>query len=575
MDNFFQDTPDFKFHLDHPLVQKIVKLKESDFKESETFDFAPFNHEDAIDTYEKILEIVGDICANTIAGNAESVDVEGPHIENNEVIYAKGTSSDYKALYDAGLIGMSLPRKFGGLNFPLLPYVMAAEMVARADAGFANIWGLQDCAETINEFGSEEQREKYLPRFNRDGTTAAMVLTEPDAGSDLQSVQLKATFDEENNIWRLNGVKRFITNGDADISLVLARSEENTTDARGLSMFIYDRKNKAVEVRHLEKKLGIKGSPTCELVFKDAPAELVGKERFGLIKYVMALMNSARLGVGAQSVGIADAAYREALKYAEERAQFGKYIMDFPAVYEMLTNMKIRLDAIRSLLYETTRFVDISKVFEEVMRDRKLEQEERMEMKHYMKLANVFTPLIKMTASEACNKMAYDSLQIHGGTGFMKDFPIERIYRDARITSIYEGTTQLQTIAAIKGVTTNVFLEQMKVYESEVLEENEELKKVLQEMTKEYENIISKVEEINNAEYLDFHSRRLVEMAGNIIMGYLLIINGQREPKFIKSAKLFIDLIRSENTEKFNYINNFKIENLELYKLKTSELIEN
>jgi len=574
MDNFFQDTPDFKFHLNHPLVQKIVKLKENDFKQSETFDFAPFNHEDAIDTYEKILEIVGDICANTIAENAESVDTEGPHIENNEVVYAKGTSSDYKALYDAGLIGMSLPRKYGGLNFPLLPYVMAAEMVARADAGFANIWGLQDCAETINEFGSEEQREKYLPRFNRDGTTAAMVLTEPDAGSDLQSVQLKASFDEENNSWRLNGVKRFITNGDADISLVLARSEENTTDARGLSMFIYDRKNHAVEVRHLEKKLGIKGSPTCELVFKDAPAELVGKERFGLIKYVMALMNSARLGVGAQSVGIADAAYREALKYAEERAQFGKYIMNFPAVYEMLTNMKIRLDALRSLLYETTRFVDISKVYEEVMRDRKLEKEERMEMKHYMKLANVFTPLIKMTASEACNKMAYDSLQIHGGTGFMKDFPIERIYRDARITSIYEGTTQLQTIAAIKGVTTSVFLEQIKVYDSEVIEENEELKKVLQEMTNEYEKIIVKVEEVENTEYLDFHARRLVEMAGNIIMGYLLIINGQRESKFINSAKLFIDLVRSENKEKFNYINNFKIENLELYKLKSSELIE-
>ncbi len=574
MDNFFQDTPDFKFHLNHPLVQKIVKLKEKDFKESETFDFAPFNHEDAIDTYEKILEIVGDICANTIAENAESVDLEGPHIENNEVIYAKGTSSDYKALYDAGLIGMSLPRKYGGLNFPLLPYVMAAEMVARADAGFANIWGLQDCAETINEFGSEEQREKYLPRFNRDGTTAAMVLTEPDAGSDLQSVQLKATFDEKENSWILNGVKRFITNGDADLALVLARSEENTTDARGLSMFIYDRKNHAVEVRHLEKKLGIKGSPTCELVFKDAPAELVGKERFGLIKYVMALMNSARLGVGAQSVGIADAAYREALKYAEERAQFGKTIINFPAVYEMLTNMKIRLDALRSLLYETTRFVDVSKVYEEVMKERKLEKEERMEMKHYMKLANVFTPLIKMTASEACNKMAYDSLQIHGGTGFMKDFPIERIYRDARITSIYEGTTQLQTIAAIKGVTTGVFLEQIRVYENEVLEDNNDLKKVLQEMTSDYEEIVGKVEAIENTEYLDFHARRLVEMAGNIIMGYLLIINGQRESKFIKSAKLFIDLIRSENKERFNYINNFKLENLELYKLKSSELIE-
>ena len=574
MDNFFQDTPDFKFHLNHPLVQKIVRLKENDFKESETFDFAPFNHKDAIDTYEKILEIVGDICANTIAENAESVDAEGPHIEDNEVVYAKGTTSDYNALYDAGLIGMSLPRKYGGLNFPLLPYVMAAEMVARADAGFANIWGLQDCAETINEFGSEEQREKYLPRFNRDGTTAAMVLTEPDAGSDLQSVQLKASFDEKENIWKLNGVKRFITNGDADISLVLARSEENTTDARGLSMFIYDRKNHAVEVRHLEKKLGIKGSPTCELVFKDAPAELVGKERFGLIKYVMALMNSARLGVGAQSVGIADAAYREALKYAEERAQFGKTIINFPAVYEMLTNMKIRLDAMRSLLYETTRFVDISKVYEEVMKGRKLEKEERMEMKHYMKLANVFTPLIKMTASEACNKMAYDSLQIHGGTGFMKDFPIERIYRDARITSIYEGTTQLQTIAAIKGVTTKVFLERIRVYESEVLEDNTDLKKVLQAMTSEYEEIVSKVEEVDNSEYLDFHARRLVEMAGNIIMGYLLVLNGQRESKFMKSAKLFVDLIRSENRERFNYINNFNIDNLELYKLKSSELIE-
>jgi alkylation response protein AidB-like acyl-CoA dehydrogenase len=567
MDNFFKDTPDFKFHLDHPIVRKIVALKERNFIESETFDFAPFNHDDAIDTYEKILEIVGDICANTIASNAEGVDIEGPHIVNNEVVYAKGTTADYKALYDAGLIGMSLPRKYGGLNFPLLPYVMAAEMVARADAGFANIWGLQDCAETIYEFGSEEQREKYLPRFNRDGVTAAMVLTEPDAGSDLQAVKLKATFDEADQTWKLNGVKRFITNGDADISLVLARSEENTTDARGLSMFIYDRSAHAVEVRHLEKKLGIKGSPTCELVFKNAPAELVGKERFGLIKYVMALMNSARLGVGAQSVGIADAAYREALKYAEERAQFGKCILNFPAVYEMLTNMKIKIDALRSLLYETTRFVDISKVYEDVMNERKLENEERNEMKHYMKLANVFTPLIKMTASEACNKIAYDSLQIHGGTGFMSDFPIERIYRDARITSIYEGTTQLQTIAAIKGVTTEVFLDQMKVYASLVSEEKSALKTQLQEMTAEYEIISSKVVEENNTTYLDFHARRLVEMAGNILMGYLMVLNSQKDDKFSKSAKLFVNLVKSENKEKFDYINNFEIADLELYKV--------
>ncbi|WP_298264057.1 acyl-CoA dehydrogenase family protein [uncultured Lutibacter sp.] len=574
MDNFFKDTPDFKFHLEHPIMKKIVALKERNFSESEKYDYAPINHEDAIDTYEKILEIVGEICADTISKNAEGVDVEGPHIENNKVVYAKGTTADYKALYEAGLIGMSLPRKYEGLNFPLLPYVMAAEMVARADAGFANIWGLQDCAETIYEFGSEEQREKYLPRFNRDGATAAMVLTEPDAGSDLQSVKLKATFNEEDKKWYLNGVKRFITNGDADISLVLARSEEGTTDARGLSMFIYDRNDHAVQVRHLEKKLGIKGSPTCELVFKNAPAELVGKERFGLIKYVMALMNSARLGVGAQSVGIADAAYREALKYAEERAQFGKVIINFPAVYEMITNMKVRIDALRSLLYETTRFVDLTKVYEDVMQERPLEKEERMEMKGYAKLANVFTPLLKLMASEACNVIAYDSLQIHGGTGFMKDFPIERIYRDARITSIYEGTTQLQAVAAIKGVTTGVFLEQIKNYEAKVFEENVTLKTKLQEMTVSFEEITQQVIDTHHTELLDFHSRRLVEMAGNIIMGYLLLLNSQRDEKFNKSAKLFINLVSSENKEKFDYINNFNIENLDLYKLVPTELLE-
>jgi len=574
MDNFFKDTPDFKFHLGHPIVQKIVKLKERDFENSEKSDYAPQNHDDAIDTYEKTLDIVGEICANTIAPNAESVDLEGPHLVNNEVIYAKGTSEDYKALHDAGLIGMALPRKYGGLNFPLLPYVMAAEMVARADAGFANIWGLQDCAETIYEFGSEEQKEKYLPRFNRDGATAAMALTEPDAGSDLQSVKLKATFNEEEKIWKLNGVKRFITNGDADISLVLARSEENTVDARGLSMFIYDRNSHSVQVRHLENKLGIKGSPTCELVFKDAPAELVGKERFGLIKYVMALMNSARLGVGAQSLGIADAAYREALKYAEERAQFGKVIIKFPAVYEMISNMRVRIDALRSLLYETTRFVDISKAYEEVMKDRPLEKEERMEMKAYAKLSNVFTPLIKLTASEACNSIAYDSLQIHGGTGFMKDFPIERIYRDARITSIYEGTTQLQAVAAIKGVTTGVYLDQIRKYDLEVFDENKHFKKELQAMTAIYEEISLKVIETESSEQLDFHSRRLVEMAGNIIMGFLLVLNSQRDQNFHRSAKLFINLARSENREKYEYINNFEVEDLELYKQAELEIVQ-
>ena len=575
MDNFFNDTPDFKFHLTHPLFQKIVALKEKNFTEAEDYDYAPLNHEDAIDNYEKVLDIVGEICANTIAANAESVDLEGPHIENNEVIYAKGTTEDYKALYKAGLIGMALPRKYDGLNFPMLPYVMAAEMVARADAGFANIWGLQDCAETIYEFGSEEQKDKFLPRFNRDGATAAMVLTEPDAGSDLQSVKLKATFDEKENTWKLNGVKRFITNGDADISLVLARSEPNTLDARGLSLFIYDRNDHSVQIRHLEKKLGIKGSPTCELVFKDAPVELVGKERFGLIKYVMALMNSARLGVGAQSVGIADAAYREALKYAEDRAQFGKVILNFPAVYEMVTNMKVKIAALRSLLYETTLFVDMTKAYEEAMKERRLEKEERMEMKHYMKLANVFTPLLKLTASEACNRMAYDSLQIHGGTGFMKDFPIERIYRDARITSIYEGTSQLQAVAAIKGVTTGVFIEQIKYYDTQVSDKNCEIRTKLHKMTESYQSITNRVIELDNNELLDFHSRRLVEMAGNIIMGYLLVLNSQKDETFSNAARLFVNLVRAENFESYNFIENFEVSELELYRvLKPEEVLE-
>ena len=565
MDNFYKDTPDYKFQLSHPLMQKIVELKERKYTEAQQYDYAPFNFDDALDSYDKVLGIVGNICATTIAGNAESVDAEGPKIVNNEVVYAKGTSENYQALYKAGLIGMSLPRKYAGLNFPIIPYVMAGEMIARADAGFANIWGLQDCAETIYEFGSEEQKDAYLPRFNEKGDTAAMVLTEPDAGSDLQAVQLKATYDEENKVWRLNGVKRFITNGDADISLVLARSVDGTSDARGLSMFIYDRKHRAVEVRHLEHKLGIKGSPTTELVFKNAPAELVGHEKFGLIKYVMSLMNSARLGVGAQSVGIAEAAYREAVKYAHERTQFGSPIIQFPAVYEMITNMKVLIDAHRSLLYETARFVDLLKAYEEAKKERSLEKDERLEMKKYGKLANVFTPLIKLTGSEMSNKVAYDALQIHGGTGFMKDFPIERIYRDARITSIYEGTTQLQVVAAIRGVTTGVYAEQIKAYDAQVTDKYKDLQAKLQKMTTQYEQALNKVEAAENQDYLDFHARRLVEMAGNIIMGYLLIMDSQRDEKYEKSAKLFVDIAAAQNQEKNDYINNFDINELAYY----------
>ncbi len=352
-------------------MRKIIKLKERNYTDAEKYDYAPFNYDDAMDSYEKVLEIAGEISGDIVAPNAESVDHEGPHVVNGRVVYAEGTQKNLDALVKAGLMGISLPRRYNGLNFSLVPYIMAADMVSRADAGFVNIWGLQDCAETIYEFADEDQRKRYLPRVCA-GETMAMDLTEPDAGSDLQAVMLKATPDEENGCWRLNGVKRFITNGDGDIALVLARSEEGTKDGRGLSMFIYDKNDGGVTVRRIENKMGIKGSPTCELVFKNAKAELCGSRKLGLIKYVMALMNGARLGIAAQSVGVSEAAYREALDYARDRRQFGKAIIEFPAVYEMLSVMKAKLDASRSLLYETTRFVDMYKTYEDIARERSL-----------------------------------------------------------------------------------------------------------------------------------------------------------------------------------------------------------
>lgn len=552
MPNFYQDTPELKFHLAHPLMKKIVALKERDFSKREEFDYSPSDYEDAMDNYDKVLEIVGDICATTIGPNAEGVDIEGPQLINGHVKYATGTQKNLDAIVNAGLMGITLPREYGGLNFPIVPYIMAADMVSRADAGFVNIWGLQDCAETIHEFADDEQKKKYLPRIS-EGETAAMDLTEPDAGSDLQAVQLKATLVDGQ--WYLNGVKRFITNGDGNISLVLARSEEGTLDGRGLSMFIYDRNSNAVIVRRIEHKLGIIGSPTCELVFKNAPAELVGQRKFGLIKYVMALMNGARLGIAAQSVGIADAAYREALSYAHERKQFGSTISKFPAVYEMITRMKAKLDGIRSLLYETARFVDVYKVYEHISKERSLTPEERTEYKSYQKLADIFTPMSKGISSEICNQVAYDSLQIHGGSGFMKDYPIERIYRDARITSIYEGTTQLQVVAAIRGVTTGGYLAQMREYEKiEVKPELLGYRSYIVEMTNQYETTVEKVISISNNEYTDFHARRLVEMAANIIISHLLLLDTNREHDYWKSLDVFLKIAHAENKGKQEFI---------------------
>ena len=564
MANFYTDNPALRLHLNHPMMKKIVALKERDFAEADKYDFAPRNFEDAMDNYDRVLEIVGDICGNIVAENAEDVDHNGPKVVNNRVIYAEGTQKNLEATRKAGLMGMSMPRRLGGLNFPITPYIMAADIVSRADAGFENLWGLQDCAETIYEFADDAQKEKYIPRVCA-GETMSMDLTEPDAGSDLQSVMLKAT-QKEDGSWVLNGVKRFITNGDADIHLVLARSEEGSHDGRGLSMFIYDKRNGGVNVRRIENKMGIKGSPTCELTYKDAPAELVGSRRLGLIKYVMALMNGARLGIAAQSVGLSEIAYREALGYAKEREQFGKAIINFPAVAEILSVMKAKLDASRTLLYACARFVDMYKIYDDIAKERPLTLEEKKEAKYYSKLADAFTPLAKGMTSEFANQNAYDCIQIHGGSGFMKDYACERIYRDARITSIYEGTTQLQVVAAIRHVTTGTYLNKIREMEAEqVVPEDEGVKNTLVFMTQQYANAVQSVLGVKDSGYQDFMARRLVEMAGHIIMGYLLLEDTQRDESFRKSLHVYVNYGQAEVAKHADFIGNFRPEEITDY----------
>lgn len=568
MANFYTDNEDIKFHLGHPLMEKIVALKERNYTEAQQYDNAPRDFEDAFDNYDKVLEIVGEICGDVVAVNAESVDAEGPQVVDGHVKYAAGTQQNIDVINQAGLNGISLPRKYNGLNFPITPFIMAAEIVARADAGLQNIWGLQDCAETINEFASDEQKAKYLPRVCA-GETCAMDLTEPDAGSDLQSVMLRATYSEKDGCWLLNGVKRFITNGDSHIHLVLARSEEGTKDGRGLSMFIYDRNQGGVSVRRIENKMGIKGSPTCELVYKNAKAELCGERRMGLIKYVMALMNGARLGIAAQAVGISQAAYNEALAYAKDRKQFNKAIIEFPAVYDMLATMKAKLDATRALLYETSRYVDIYKSLDDIARERKLTPEERTEQKTFSRYADSFTPLVKGMGSEFANQNAYDCIQVHGGSGFMKDYACERIYRDARITSIYEGTTQLQVVAAIRYVTTKAYLNRMREFEqtTQVAPELEGLMLRIKAMTDLYEKSVDKATEGKNNEQIDFFARRLVEMSAYIIMAHLLVRDASANSElFAESANVFTRWMEAEVEKHANFIDRFSEEELAFYR---------
>ena len=562
MANYYTDHPEIEFHLNHPLMKRIVELKERNYADKDNFEDAPVNYEDAIENYKRLLEITGDVAANIIEPNSESVDQEGPHLENGRMIYASKTFENLDATRKAGLWGISMPRRYGGLNLPNVVFSMASEIISAADAGFQNVWSLQSCIDTLYEFGTEEQRQKYIPRICA-GETMSMDLTEPDAGSDLQRVMLKATQDEDGT-WRLNGVKRFITNGDSDIHLVLARSEAGTRDGRGLSMFIYDKRDGGVTVRHIENKLGIHGSPTCELVYKNAKCELCGSTRMGLIKYVMALMNGARLGIAAQSVGVEQESYNEGLAYAKERAQFGQKIINFPAVYDMLSRMKAKLDAGRSLLYQTARYVDIYKALEDIARERKLTPEERAEMKKYTRLADAFTPISKGTNSEYANQNAYDAISIHGGSGFIMEYKSQRLFRDARIFSIYEGTTQLQVVAAIRYITNGTYLQIMKeMLEAEVSDSMKPLKARVEKLVALYEEAIEKVKADANQDEHDFLGRRLYNMTAEIIEALLILDDASKAPElFEKSANVFVRMAEENTIGQHAYIMAFNAEDL-------------
>jgi hypothetical protein len=559
MSNFYLDNQDLVFRLEHAGLQRVVRLREDDYTQAHDFTFAPADYEDALDSFRRALEIAGDIAGEFVAPRAEDVDRAGSELSCGEVCYAPGISESLERLRQADLMGITLPRRFGGLNFPVSITVMVIEMVSRADPALMNIFGLQDISDTVNKFATEELKAELLPRFSSGQITGSMALTEAEAGSDLQSVQLKATL-ESDGVWRLNGVKRFITNGCGQISLVLARSEEGTTDARGLSLFAYER-DEHMKIRRLEDKLGIHGSPTCELQFTDAPARLVGERRRGLTTYVMSLMNGARLAIAAQAQGIAEAAFRAAAKYADERVQFGRPISRLTAVAAMLADMKVSILASRALLYETSLIVDTKDALEhailaaaeatqapgssETRREPALSPEEvrrlRTELKRYTRLAALYTPLCKACSTEMANRVTYDSLQVHGGSGYMRDFAVERHARDARITNIYEGTTQLQVVAAIGGVLGGSLADRLEEYDAWDLASTPELLDRLRSARAKLEQAIAAIKETGDERFRDYHARRLVEMGTDVICGYLLLRDAQDDAQRLLAARHFIE----------------------------------
>ncbi|MEW6357778.1 MAG: acyl-CoA dehydrogenase family protein [Planctomycetota bacterium] len=544
MPNFFEDNEDIKFHLNTMNLEEIVRLQEKDFTETERYPFAPADYADAMDSYRRVLGMVGDIAGNFVAPRAADVDEEGTHFENGKVTYAKGIAEAIAMLSKADLMGFTLPRRYGGLNLPTTIYSTAIEMISRADASLMNIFGLQDIAETINAFASDEIKDEYLPKFCTGEVTGAMVLTEPDAGSDLQAVRLTATEEPGNGVWRLNGVKRFITNGCGEILLVLARSEPGTTDGRGLSLFLCESKD-GVRVRRIEHKMGITGSPTCELQFNNIPARLIGKRKRGLITYVMALMNGARIGIAGQALGIAQAAYNEAVAYAREREQFGKKIKDIPAVAEMLVNMKVNIEAARTLLYETSRFVDLEENLNERVEAGEKDPALKQRVGPVRKLASALTPMSKYFACEMAVKVCYDAQQVHGGSGYMKDYNIERHYRDVRITSIYEGTSQLQAVAILAGLQGGAVDGRLAEFASRQYDPS---LKDLVEKTSRARGLLQKaldhVKEKKDQGFTDLSAGRLADMTCDVYMSYLLLLDAEKsDRKKIVARKFISDML--------------------------------
>jgi 3-(methylthio)propanoyl-CoA dehydrogenase len=556
MTNFYNDNPDLQATLRRLDLARIVRLREDDYAQARDFAYAPSDYEDALDSYERTLAIAGEIAGEFVEPRAEDVDRAGSELAQGEVCYAPGIAESLERLTQADLMGITLPRRYGGLNFPVSVSVMIVEMISRADPALMNIFGLQDISDTVNKFASDEMKAAYLPRFASGEVTGSMALTEPEAGSDLQNVQLKAS-EQADGTWRLSGVKRFITNGCGRISLVLARSEEGTTDARGLSMFLYER-DEHMRIRRLEDKLGIHGSPTCEMQFDDAPALLVGERRRGLTTYVMSLMNGARLAIAAQAQGIAEASYRAAAKYAQERVQFGAPIGELTAVRGMLADMKVSIEAARALLYETALIVDAKEALEhriahlqagpETAGSPRADPETdtdvktlRTELKKFTRLAALFTPLAKACCTEMANKVTYDSLQVHGGSGYMRDFAVERHARDARITNIYEGTTQLQVVAAIGGVLGGTLAGRLDEYDEGGFAATPELLARLRRARARLAEAVARVRELDDVRYRDFHARRLVEMAMDVACGYLLAGAAQHDARRLLAAQYFVD----------------------------------